>query len=237
MPDDSTNLLLAALVTCTLDAGEATAFGLGRSVVVVVVVLIVVGSTAGTAVHDAPLALGAAIRAVCPHVGGELGAFHMADNDERRTVGGGLPGRADRSPGGEPVGTLGLQWLLCPARDGNSQIGWWVVGDRGCFVGRSGLATTMREFWRRKSRFTELRVHFWARQTSATKADLIPPLHAHTEFEWRGSGAMCRRMIGRRVHSTHSRTHVASLRRINTPRRAFLTFPSLVCSPHAQRGT
>jgi hypothetical protein len=80
--DDSINLWLPAFGAGTLDAGKPTPFGLGGGVIVVVLVVIVlmvvVEDAAGTAVHDAALALRAAVGAVGPHASGELGALHLA---------------------------------------------------------------------------------------------------------------------------------------------------------------
>jgi hypothetical protein len=78
--DGSVNLLLTAFVAGTLDAGKATALGLGGGIVVVVVVvvvlMVVVEDATGTTVHDAALTLRAAVGTVGPHASGELGALH-----------------------------------------------------------------------------------------------------------------------------------------------------------------
>lgn len=59
--------MLATLITCTLDTGQAAALGLWRSIVavfsvmVMVVIVVVVDDTPRTAIHDASLALRSAV--------------------------------------------------------------------------------------------------------------------------------------------------------------------------------
>lgn len=109
------NLLLTALVTSPLDAGQTTPFGLGRGIVIIVIFMImivdvVVANATWTTIHDTPLAFWApSVGTMAPHGGGELGALHVRIRTTREGNGGrrgdGEEGGRDRYPG--------LFWCWC----------------------------------------------------------------------------------------------------------------------------